>query len=289
MLTKQEVISLKGSKKTLNKHLKVFIIIVGILITILIILQSGMIYIHNKGTWKPNYEKKDIRGILYKQNLTDEEYNLIFAQTGISRKPLDVMRKNNRYDDILSIQEAYFKNFPVQHEVFAPFTCSDRMSVNIPLIPLEDGDIIVSPSSHVSYLKSGHAAIVINAKEGRILNATGYDYPSSVEDITELNCRPAFIVLRLKATSEKRSEIDRYALENLNEINYSLIAGIFDKYKDGNVKATHCGHLIWYAFNRFGYNLDSNGGLAVWPEDIANSEYLEVMQIYGVNPNNFWK
>ena len=38
-----------------------------------------------------------------------------------------------------------------------------------------------------------------------------------------------------------------------------------------------------------GYDLDPTGGPLVTPDDIANSPYLEVVQIYGFDPDKLWK
>lgn len=268
---------------------KVLIIIFSIVISIILILQSGMVYVHNKVQWQPNYAKTDITKIIYKENITKEEYNIIFSQTGLSETAVKDLLLYKDFEKILEIQDAFFAPQETYHEVFAPFTCSDRLYKDIPLCNIEDGDIIISPSSHFSYLKSGHAAIVVNAAEGRILNATGYGFTSSVEDITELSCRPGFAVLRLKADRRKRAEIAKYALENLYDINYSLTAGIFRGNSKNELKTTHCGHLVWYAFKEFGYDIDSNKGLVVWPKDISKSDILETVQIYGINPENFWE
>lgn len=45
---------------------------------------------------------------------------------------------------------------------------------------------------------------------------------------------------------------------------------------------TQCAHLVWYAYQHFGYDLDSDGGLLVTPRDLYESPLLEVVQIYGL-------
>ncbi len=272
-------------KKSQPRAGKILKIIVSVLLGIIAFLELGMVKIHTKGAWKPDYEKKDISSLITQTKLSDDDYKTLYYQTGLSRKSLEQMLANNEHSRVLDIQTAFFTRFEEQRQIFAPFTCSDRIEGNIPLASLEDGDIIISPSSHFSFLRSGHAAIVVNAKEGRIINATGFGYKSSVEDVSDLSCRPAFIVLRLKEGAEKRSEIARFSYENLLGIKYRLTAGLFEGDSADEVKSTHCGHLVWYAFNRFGYDLDSNSGPFVWPRDIANSEHLEVVQIYGIDPN----
>ena len=47
------------------------------------------------------------------------------------------------------------------------------------------------------------------------------------------------------------------------------------------LSGTHCAHVVWYAYQRIGIDLDSDGGIFVTPYDIQNSPYLEVIQSYG--------
>ena len=91
------------------------------------------------------------------------------------------------------------------------------------------------------------------------------------------------MVLRLKdATQQQRSEIARFAQERLIDIPYSIFAGLSKS--TGPISNTHCSHIVWYAFKQFGYDLDYNKGMVVTPKDIAKSPYLEVVQIFGVEP-----
>lgn len=39
----------------------------------------------------------------------------------------------------------------------------------------------------------------------------------------------------------------------------------------------------------FIFILDSDAGMIVTPKDIANSPLLEVVQVYGVNPEDIWR
>ena len=66
------------------------------------------------------------------------------------------------------------------------------------------------------------------------------------------------------------------------DIEYSLLAGVFDG-RDTNepLKTTQCAHLVWYAYMKFGIDIDSNGGAKTTPRDILKSEELEVVQVYG--------
>ena len=48
------------------------------------------------------------------------------------------------------------------------------------------------------------------------------------------------------------------------------------------ITGTHCAHLVWYAYQQFGYDLDSDGGIIVTPRDLYESTNLEIVQIYGM-------
>ena len=60
------------------------------------------------------------------------------------------------------------------------------------------------------------------------------------------------------------------------------------QYNEDSFTRTQCAHLVWYAYRHFGVDLDSNGGLVVTPPEMANSPYVEVVQIYGFDPVKLW-
>ena len=98
------------------------------------------------------------------------------------------------------------------------------------------------------------------------------------------------MVFRIKdeiANGQKIEEIVDYAANNLVGIPYEGLAGLVtDKNK---IDKTQCAHIIWYAFKQFGIDLDCNGGLLVTPYDIANSECVELVQVFGFDKDRLWK
>ena len=111
------------------------------------------------------------------------------------------------------------------------------------------------------------------------------------EDIKKWTNYPNFVLLRLKGASlELMNEIAQHALTNLNGIPYDCTVGIFSsKFKKaGEITRTHCSHLIWEAFRLFDYDLDSDGGMIVTPKDIVKSPHLQIVQVFGVNPDDIW-
>lgn len=271
--------------KKKRRGLKIFFCIFSLICAMLLIFQSGMWITHQKGAWLPDYPKTDISGILEKQTLTDRDYNTLYEQTGLTKLGIDGLINAGKTQRILQIQEEFFASHDWEHENFGPFTCSDRIDTNIPLAVLEKGDIIVSANSHFSFIQSGHSAIVVDTDQLRVLNATGYGNKSSIEDITEINCRPTFMVLRVKGDREFRKKVAEYAENNLLDLDYSLFV---KNAAEEKAEATHCSHLIWYAYKQFGIDLDSDGGRFVWPKDIANSPYVELVQVYGMDIRTLW-
>ena len=100
-----------------------------------------------------------------------------------------------------------------------------------------------------------------------------------------------YAVLRLKEiTPELQQEIVAYSLEYLNGVPYHLTSGFIgpkapdpDDWQFG----LHCSYLVWYAWNHFGYDLDSDGGRLASSYDLLHSDLLEVVQVYGMDPRQF--
>lgn len=110
-----------------------------------------------------------------------------------------------------------------------------------------------------------------------------------LQSIDKWRTYPSFIQLRLKDyNSIKTAKIAEYAKKELLGLPYGLFTGIPEK-KPDKLKSTQCSHVVWYPYERFGYDLDSDGSWLVTPKDIANSEHLEIVQVYGVNPEEIWK
>ncbi len=94
------------------------------------------------------------------------------------------------------------------------------------------------------------------------------------------------MVLRPKADDETRRQAVQIAREKLVDIPYSLVSGVFgDKFQPLNgPHDAHCGYLPWYAWMAVGIDLDGDGGRIAAPADLAMSDRVEVVQIYGIDP-----
>lgn len=248
----------------------------------------------------PNYPQINIIPILSKENLNDQDYRTLFYQTGLGKTAIDEFRGNlfNSTQRILSFQQDFFsnikyvceKNSLISREEYVVDAFGHYIN-GAQIAPLYNGYILITKSSHTYGWRNGHAALVVDAANGKTLESAVLGTNSCIQDISKWTNYPNFILLKLKgASQELQNEIAKSALKNLNNIPYNLTIGIFSpKFeKAGLIKGTHCSHLVWESFRLFGYDLDSDGGMIVTPKDIANSPLLEVVQVFGVNPKEIW-
>lgn len=250
---------------------------------------------------KPDYDKISIVELLEKKKLSDEDYKEIFYQTGLGASAVDAILadKKNGKDRILKFQENLFKDINISYQKITPITYQENiindkgnMIYGTEFAPYDNGYILVTRATYSVGWRHGHSAIIIDSENGNVLEAAVLGEDSQIANIDSWRCYPNFILLKIKnVEQEKLDEIAEYAVKSLYKVPYKLTVGIFSsKYEDGvEPTGTHCSHLVWYPFKKFGYDLDSNGGIIITPQDIANSPYLEVVQVYGFNPKKLWK
>lgn len=236
----------------------------------------------------PSYEQVDLHPYLEKEELTQEEYEMLFHQTGLSQSAVDVLYEENRQEVILFVQQRFFEepvmeyecNFPIFRENIRyrnPEACNGNFCPEA-----EDGDILITFSSRFFGWRNGHAAIVADVEDGLTVEALTLGSDSDILSLDGWSERPTFALLRLKdVPAQTRAEIADYARENLTGVPYRLSAGMWD------APGTQCAHLVWSAYSRFGYDLDSDGGRIVTPKDLYESPLLEIVQIYGMEEDVF--
>lgn len=250
----------------------------------------------------PDYKKADLTQIFTHSAFTGKDYAELFLQTGLGKSSIDKIRNLNPKEEVwretlLSFQEQFFENIRFRCEANSIISREEvlidefgNIQKTTAFAPLENGDILITTASHTIGWRNGHAALVIDAENGKTLESVVLGENSCIQSISKWQSYPNFIVLRLKNTSKKiRAEIAASALSFLNDIPYDLTAGIFSK-KDTPVSeltGTQCAHLIWSAYYSYGYDIDSNGGILVIPQDLVHSPLLEVVQVYGLRSSDF--
>lgn len=281
---------MKGKK--LSKKIIFWIVCSAIIGTILIAvlgLQIAFSIADKIECWHPDYEKVDIKSILEKGELSDDDYDVLYRQTGLTGLGVDRMlnRGSLGINRIIGIQNDFFTEHPVKNDWFAPFICTDYISDNIAYAFLEDGDIVLTSATHLSGWRIGHSGLVTNGAAERILQASAIGETSAIGNMRDFYNRVNFMIVSPKVDKELKAEVCSYAEENLLGQVYDPTAGVFSK-KD-SLSKTQCAHLVWYAYNQFGIDLDCGGGLVVTPKDIANSPQVEIVQVFGFDIDKLWK
>ncbi len=257
---------------------------------------------HAEGSahFTPEYKPVKLDSCLQKETLTEEDYQLIFCQTGLGRRAVDMLRREAARDgqekmmqEIRFLQERFFREVTIcceQNTIATRQELLEEMEDKgmeqngeenpICFPAMEDGDILVTFNCHCFGWRSGHAGIVTNAEEGQVLEATMIGSNSGIMPLSHWEQYPSVAVLRLKdASRQEREKIAAYGEENLQDQPYRLSAGLF-----AAESGTQCAHLVWKAYLQFGYDLDGDGGRIVTPHDLYESPLLEVIQIYGMDP-----
>lgn len=292
--------SLKAKKlrrSTIKKIIIVIIILIIIAFSIISILNS---IIEKDGSWTPDYPKIELGEIINKEVLAEDDYYKILMQTGLGKPAVDDLlegvEKGLNKDSLLDkYQDDFFSsgNYECRNVAWIVYEERNRnekgeLISGFEIPNLKDGDILITKSTHTAGWRHGHAAIVTDASKGETLEAVLLGENTKIQNTRKWQTFSSFMLLRLKPDANDLSEdIAKFALENLSEIPYGLFSGIPVKAPEG-VKKTQCSHLVWYAYHHFGYDLDSDGSWLVTPKDIANSELLEIVQVYGVNPEEIW-
>ena len=273
-----------------KRRIAIVFAIVFFLLSVLGVLELGVLYTaKNWEYWKPDYAQTDISQILKKSELNDEDYEVLYRQTGLTKLGIDGLRSTGKKDKILAVQKHFFAGHEVEARHFAPFTYQEEIDGTASFAAVEDGDIIVSASVRVSWFRYGHASLVVDGKNGRILEAISVGTRSEINYVSAFQNFSSFMILRPKVSRETKAQIVDFALENMVDIPYRLTKGVLSKkYNPDKFTGTQCAHLVWYAYKKFGYDLDSTGGGVVKPQDMANSPLVEVVQVYGFNIDTLW-
>lgn len=277
-------------RKSLKKLLIILFSVVFMLVALLTTLTVGVSVADS--SWEHVYSdepKQDISLIIQKASLTDEEYQMLYRQTGLTKIGIDDLRLSGKIQQILILQNAFLKSQTMRCRNFAPFTYTEEILGYMPLTSLKNGDILVSSSMHVSFLRYGHAALVVDAQKGDVLEIAEMGSLSGFDEAVDFCDRANFMVLRPNLPQELIDQVVENAKTNLTEIAYDATVGVLSPKFATKPKGTQCAHLVWYAYKQFGIDLDSDGGAVVRPKDIANSSYLQVVQVFGFDLEKLWK
>lgn len=278
----------KGKK--LHKGIAILLVVLLFFLTVFGVLCLGAQFQKRRWKyWRPDYEKISIEELLDKSSRTAEDYAVLYAQTGLTEIGMeDTLAQKDGKQIVLDIQRYYFRDISVYGEYASPIMYQEKTRSLATLAHLQDGDVLVTASTLVSWWRWGHSALVIDGEEGLLIESIGIGKDSKCNTTSVFADLPSFMVLRPKTDQETKAQIVSYAKEKLVGLPYVFTVGILSKKNPKKIKYTQCAHLVWYAYKRFGLDIDGNGGGLVVPKDIANSSNVEIVQIFGFQPDRLW-
>lgn len=244
---------------------------------------------HNTARTVPNYPRQDLSDVLAKEEWSDEDYDLIYRQTGLTRAYFEGLDARPDEEFILRCQNDLFFEGEYEHDADTFGTAHDYFPDEyFAMVELEPGDVLISASVHTMGWKNGHAALVVGGSS--VLQAFGVGTVSDIVSPSWFRRAANFMVLRPKLEKSETDRVVSWALENMNGVEYSLFTGIFSpKDQTDDPRDTQCAHLVWQAYYACGYDIDSTGGPVVSPKNIANSDLFEVIQVNGFDLDTLWR
>ncbi|MFI3254233.1 MAG: hypothetical protein R3Y63_07815 [Eubacteriales bacterium] len=299
-------------KKLLKHRKKILLVAVGIFFLCLG-LYLWKESARDTARWVPDYQQIPFDSL--ELALEEGDYDLIFQQTGLGEEGISRLLEAGRIEELAVFHRAYFlsaeyatkeeatkyelplsllpmisfQNSIISWEEYLMDTEGNR-GYYLPMVPLQEGDILLTPNSHCFGWRQGHAALVVDEENMETIESAVLGQNSSYRSWYQWHGFPAVLILRPKE-EEVIQEAVLSAKEYLSDVPYNLTVGfLFPKNlpDDEMAQGTHCAHLVWQAYAWAGLDLDYNGGTIVAPKDIALSENLEVVQIWGINPEIMW-
>lgn len=284
-------------RKTIGRILKWTLILLGCVALFFLLTFLLNAAAEPRDHVSPTYAKADLSPVLAKGALSDEDFDSLYRQTGLGKPAVqDLLLLPDGKEKILQAQEDFFREPHITCKQISLTAYQESLTdetgsriYGFSLAPLRDGDIILTRSMHSFGWRHGHAALITDAAAGQTLEAVSLGVDSSYQSVNGWRDWPTVMILRPKAKyGEKATQAVAFANEHLAGIPYNLVAGIFTSKFQEDISGTQCAHLVWEAYMSAGLDLDSDGGKVVTVKDLANSEYLDVVQVYGVDPEEIW-
>ncbi len=233
---------------------------------------------------KPAYEKVPLS--------VKTDYETLFFQTGLGPVTVEGLLKQGKWSTILQTQENFFAPREKHCDsLIGWFTKEDKLQMQSKpqFVDLQPGDILVTLSTHSIGWRHGHAALVLD--ENITVESMMWGMDSACGRVENWLDYANWAVLRVKeVTPDLQQQVADYAESELCGVPYHLSAGFIGAKApetDAPYFGVHCAYLVWYVWNHFGYDLDSDGGRLVTASDLLHSDLLEVVQLYGMDPREF--
>ena len=206
---------------------------------------------------------------------TDDAFNELLAfNPGVSASDLAAsMREAARetgqtYDQVVT--QALAESRKHEPAGFAVGSSCNKVSLTAGYL---GGNVIYSPSSTAG-IQHGHAGVYATAT--LIVEAPAHGENSGTFPVKNRQYCSGLrkMTVDISVTDSKR--VGEYAQGYLTGKPYNYN---FSWNKGGNIDSLNCSELVWKAFKReIDLDLDSDGGLGVYPKDIANSSHTHTYE-----------
>lgn len=314
--TKPSFLTVSPKKYLLKKKYLMAFIFLCILFLTLFLWKE---WAEKNARWTPSYPIEVISPFDTVASLSQAQLDFIQAQTGLSAIGLGRLEESGTLNRLEEFQQAFFtpalelskkeltsdnitelleessvfpmtcfQNSPISWEEYLLDSQGDRGYLQ-PLVPLELGDILLTPNSHCFGWRQGHAGLVVDAQQAITLESVVLGANSVTQWASKWQSYPAGVILR-PVNSDLGEIAVSLALEYLADIPYNLTVGIFTSKNQSTeeITSTHCAHLVWQAYRWAGIDLDSNGGQIITPQNLVASPQLEIVQVWGLDPLLLW-
>ena len=190
----------------MKKIIRRIFYILSLFMIILFFFQ--FIFCHIFSSQKIHYKKKDLIPILEKTScLTNDDYNTIFLQTGLSQDICEDLMQKNRCScnlTILQYQKEFFKKNIIKCKpLFGWFVRTDIIvdesgnPIHAPeILDARPGDILLSFSTHSFGWRHGHAALVID--DNKTLESRIIGENSDLSTVDHFRQYSNYVLLRKK-------------------------------------------------------------------------------------------
>lgn len=278
------------SRKNVRRWCRRLVLLLSGTILAVMLLQLSA---HRVPSFSPGYPQEDLSPLLEKESLSDADYALLLAQTGLGRPAVDTLLHTDP-QAIPARQRAFFAPRRIVCEMLIPpFMREDHMAdpeTGEPLygpLPtaLRDGDLLLTLDTHALGWRHGHAGIVVDADNGVVLEAVGMGTRSILRPLEHWREYRSYYVFRYTGSHELAQNAAEYAQAHLVDRPYALFSGLWgEKLALPDQVSAQCAYLVWYAYMAQGVDLDSDGGRLVSVNDLAHAPQLELVELYGTDP-----
>ena len=108
----------------------------------------------------------DLSGVLRKEKLNDDDYKLLFYETGLGQSCIDIIwQRQDKKELILSEQKKFYDIPDYDCHILSLLTKSEKIidkKNTAVFYDLRPGDVLLTKSTHTLFYRHGHSALVLD-------------------------------------------------------------------------------------------------------------------------------